>query len=158
MPNRHCNVLRTWRVSRRTPWVLRRRIGCRRASRPRWQWAPLPWACWWSQCWRCWPGRGREWPAGPCDLNRANCSFLRVKGIGLGGRKKYAPNLFTHLGNKYRRQGKFVDPAPYCVNNAAAGGDAASTYQLSSTSVRWLCSWFMNVNRECRHIRGDGRW
>ena len=33
-----------------------------------------------------------------------------------------------------------MDPAPYCVNNAAAGGDAASTYQkkvhkLSSTSV-----------------------
>ena len=33
-----------------------------------------------------------------------------------------------------------MDPAPYCMNNAAAGGDAASTYQkkvhkLSSTSI-----------------------
>ena len=43
----------------------------------------------------------------------------------------------------YRPRGKFVDPAPYCVNNAAAGCDAASIYQkkvheLSSTSVYLL--------------------
>ena len=45
-----------------------------------------------------------------------------------------------YMRTMYRRRGKFVDPAPYCVNNVTAGGDAASTYQkkvhkLSSTSV-----------------------
>ena len=40
----------------------------------------------------------------------------------------------------YRPRGKFLDHAPYCVNNAAARGEAAATsqkrvHQLSSPSV-----------------------
>ena len=55
--------------------------------------------------------------------------------------KKYN-NIPFHLYDPtdYRPPGKFVDHAPYCVNNAAARGEAAATYRktihkLSSTSV-----------------------
>ena len=63
--------------------------------------------------------------------------------------KNFAGKIFSrgseaqYILEVCRPQGKFVDHAPYCVNNAAARGKAAATYrktvhELSSTSVEFL--------------------
>ena len=82
-----------------------------------------------------------------CGFSHQDTGELLLRGnISLQNYKKLCRKIFSrgseaqYILEVCRPQGKFVDHAPYCMNNAAARGKAAATsqkrvHELSSTSV-----------------------